>query len=162
MLKQIVKTVLCLLVAASSVSVVGPSVFAQLPPPISPWMHMFDRPSNPTLGNFLGGVRPQQDLMRANAAQTSQLQTQQQALQALQQGGGTGGGGAGARNLVGTGAPALAGGGASDARAVLAPPREIPSMQRNPAGFNQYMHYYPPRSMPRKPVPSFSATGRRR
>jgi|GEM_PF-2074540 len=159
MLKQSVKSVFCLLVASLAVSAVSSSALAQLPPPISPWMHMFDRPANPTLGNFLGNVRPQQDLMRAHAVQANQLRAQQQALQAFQtQGGlGSGDGGVGARNLVGT-AP----GGGLSALDVLDPPREIPRVQRGAAGFNQYMHYYPSHSLPRKPVPNFSSAGRRR
>ena len=161
MLKQVVKSVLCLLVAALVGSVVSPPAFAQLPPPISPWMGMFERPHNPTLGNFLGTVRPQQNVMRAAAAHADQLQAQQRALQALQQQQQqqTAGGTTGARTLAGgTAAPT---GGAMSARDVLAPPRELPRTQRNPAGFNQYLHYYPAHSMPRRPVPNFSATGRR-
>jgi hypothetical protein len=157
MSKQIIKSVLCLLVAVLTVSIVSPSALAQLPPPVSPWMGMFDRPTSPTLGNFLGNVRPQQDLMRAATAHVNQMQAQQRALQALQTPqGGLGAGGAGGRNLAG---PA---GGGSSAQYVLAPPRVIPRAQRSPAGFNQYLHYYPSHSMPRRPVPNFSSTGRRR
>ena len=163
MSKQILKSVLYVFVAVLSVSVVSSSATAQLPPPVSPWMHMFDRPSNPALGNYLGNVRPQQNLMRDTASQAVQLQMQQQALQALQmQGSGQSGSGTTARNLTGAAPAAAPAGGATSMRDVLAPPREIPSVQRNPAGFNQYMHYYPPNSMPRRPVPQFSSTGRRR
>jgi len=156
MLKQVVKSIPCLLAVALVVSVASPSAFAQLPPPISPWMGMFERPQNPTLGNFLGTVRPQQNMMRAATVHAGQLHAQQQALRALQMEGGA----TGARTLAGgTAAPT---GGAAAARDVLAPPRELPRTQRNPAGFNQYLHYYPAHSMPRRPVPNFSATGRRR
>jgi len=117
---------------------------------------MFDRPNNPTLGNYLGNVRPQQDLMRAYAAQAGQLQAQQRAIQAMQaQGGGLGG--TGTRDLA---AGSLGGG--SSTPDVLAPPRELPRVQRNPAGFYQYLHYYPSHGMPRRPVPNFSSTGGRR
>ena len=146
------------LFAALMLSVLVPSVSAQLPPRISPWMHMFDRQDSP-LGNYLGTVRPQQDLMRAHAAQSQQIQAQQRALQALQSGGGNDGG-AGTRNLAAGGGGA-AGSGASSAAGMLSPPREVPRANRNPAGFNQYLHYYPPGSMPRQPVPNFSPTGRR-
>ena len=150
------KLVLYLSVIALAVPAMNVSVWAQLPPPVSPWMGMFDRPLNPTFGNYLGNVRPRQELQRTQAAQTSQLQTQQRALQALQQGGGAAS--TSARDLVG-GAVAPAGG-ATSLRDVLAPPRERPSMQ-SPAGFNQYLHYYPPGSMPRRPVPNFSTQGRK-
>jgi len=162
MLKQIVKSVLYLLVVVLAISAAGSSALAQGSSPVSPWMHMFDRPANPTLGNYLGNVRPQQNLIRAQTTQADQIRAQQQALQALQsQGtGGSGTGGVGARSLVGAGtAPS---GGAASTRDVLAPPRELPRVQRGAAGFNQYMSSYPSRSMTRKPVPNFSATGRRR
>ena len=162
MLKQFVNPVLCSLFAALAVSVACPSVFAQSSSPISPWMGMFDRPNNPTLGNYLGNVRPQQEMMRSSATQANQMRQQQQALQSLMQapsGGGAPGMGSGAQNLAGASAPP---GGAADVRQVMAPPREIPRAQRNPAGFNQYLHYYPPYAMQRKPVPNFSATGQRR
>ena len=140
MLRQIVKSVLCLLVAVLAVSAVGSSASAQSPP-MSAWLHMSDRPSNPTLGNYLGNVKPQQDLAKVTAAQAQQIQSQQRALQALQLQGNTGGGGSGgtgSRNLVAGTTPT---GGAANMRDVLAPPREIPSVQRNPAGFNKYLHY---------------------
>ena len=161
MLKQLAKSVLCLLVTTSAVLVLGASAFAQLSPPISPWMGMFDRPSNPTLGNYLGNVRPQQDMRRTAAAYSAQIQSQQQALQSLQQGSGGMGGGAARSLATGSAGPASTGGAAS-MRDVLAPPREIPSVQRNPAGFNQYLHYYPSNSLSRKPVPNFSRAGRKR
>jgi len=156
MLKQIIKSVLCLLAVAWAASIATPSAFAQQSPPISPWMGMFDRPHNPMLGNYLSTVRPQQDMMRAATMHAGQLQAQQQALQALQM---QGGGGTGARTLAGAtaGAPT---GGALTARDALAPPREIPSMQRVPAGFNQHLHY-PALGMPRRHVPNFSMPGRR-
>ena len=155
---QFVKSVLCLLVAAWIFSVMTSSIYAQLQPRVSPWMHMFDRPNN-ELGNYLGTVRPQQNLMREQAAQAQQLQSQQRALQALQlgSGGSSGDSGTGSRNLVGTtGSPS------GKEEMLLSAPGIIPRMQRNPAGFNQYLHYYPPGAMPRNPVPNFSSTGRRR
>jgi len=164
MLKQYVRTILYSLFAALAVSVVGSVANAQSSPPISPWMGMFDRPNNPTLGNYLGNVRPQQEMMRSSASQASQIQSQQRALQSLLQppsGGGAPGSGSGAQNLARASSVA-ASGGASDVRNVLAAPREVPRAQRNPAGFNQYLHYYPPYAMQRKPVPNYSATGRRR
>ena len=157
MLRQIIKLVLCLPVAIGAVSMASPSAFAQLSPSMSPWMQMFDRPNNPMLGNYLGNVRPQQDMMKAYAAQANQIQSQQRALQALQAPGGSSET-MGTRNLSSATAPT---GGTSSMQAVLEPPRTIPSVQ-SPAGFNQYMHYYPPNSMPRRPVPNFSSTGRRR
>ena len=153
MLKQYVKSVLCLLFV---LTMFDSPAWAQLPPPISPWMGMFERPRS-TLGNYLSNVRPQQDMLKAYAAQQSQLYVQQKALQSLGQG--SSGGSTGVRDLVGK----TGGGGETvDFPSVLAPPREIPSVQRNPAGFNQYLHYYPPNAMPRRPVPNFSSTGRRR
>jgi len=159
-LKQITKSVLCLLAVASATLILSPVASAQLPPPISPWMGMFERPHNPTLGNYLGTVRPQQNLMRATSAHANQLQAQQLALQALQMQGGGFGGGTGIRALADAAGLAPTGG-ALTPRDVLAPPREIPSIQRHPAGFNQYLHFYPSHSMPRRPVPNFSTPGRR-
>ena len=161
MLKRFVKTVLYSLLVASVVSAAGSSVFAQSSP-ISPWMSMFDRPSNPTLGSYFD-VKRQQNIQRAYSDQSSQLRAQQQALQALSQGGTTAGG-TPVRDIIGgtPGTSAGVTGGVQNARDVLAPPREIPSVNKNPAGFNQYLHYYPQRSMPRQPAPNFSVTGRRR
>ena len=153
--KQSVRAIQYSLMAVLTFLVLSSTALAQLSSPISPWMGMFDRNRGPgTISNYHQNVKPQQDLLKAYTAQQNQMQSQQQALQALQSGGS--GGGAGPRNLTGPGgAPVGAGG-------VLSPPREIPSMQRNPAGFNQYSHYYPQSSMPRRPVPNFSTTGRRR
>ena len=159
--KRVFKPVLYLLVVLT-LPVAGPSASAQLPPPVSPWMGMFDRNRNPSsISNYHQYVKPQQDMMKAYAAQASQLQSQQQALQALQSSGGYGGGSGGARDM--TGASVSPNGGGSDGKnMLLLAPREIPSTQRNPAGFNQYLHYYPSGSLPRQPVPNFSATGRGR
>ena len=158
MLKQIVKSILCPVVVALMFLTVNSPVFAQLPPPISPWMGMLDRTRSPgSISSYHQNVKPQQDMMRAYAAQANQLQSQQQALQALQSGGGSSGGaGTNARDL------ASAGGAPGGGNLLLAAPREIPSMQRTPAGFQQYLHYYPTGSMPRKPVPNYSTPGRRR
>ena len=161
MSKQIIKSVLCLLVAGLAMSATGSSANAQSSSPISPWMGMFDRPRS-DLGSYLSNVRPQQDMMRSSASQANMIQSQQRALQSLLQTPSAGTGGSADRILAGASPPATAGGGAMDARSVLAPPRELPRAQRSPAGFNQYLHYYPPSAMQRKPVPNFSSTGRRR
>jgi hypothetical protein len=156
MSKQIIKPILCSLAITLSLNAMSLSVFAQLPPAMSPWLKLFDEPSGP-LGPYLSNVKPQQELARAQAAQASQLQAQQRALQALQQSGSSGGG-TGPRELE----AGIGGGGKSGGiPTILAPPREIPRVQRNPAGFNQYLHYYPPHALTRKPVPNFSSTGRR-
>ena len=165
MLRRSVKSVLYVLVSTLFVCIASSPASAQLQPRISPWMGMFDAPRG-ELGNYHTVVRPHQDLLRAQQAQTRQLRAQQQALQALQSGpamgGGHGGPTAAARHL-GLGG-AAGGGGAAGMSSVgvvpLMPPREIPRTQRSPAGFNQYLHYYPPRSMPRHPVPSFSPVRR--
>ena len=147
MLKQIAKPVLYSLGVTLALSVMGLSAFAQLQPAISPWMGMMDRSRGTgPLGNYLSNVKPQQDMMKAYAGQQSQLQTQQQTLQSLQ---GRPGGGGAAGNLGGGGPSG------QDNKSVLNPPREIPSSM-NPAGFNQYLHYYPPGSLPRRPAPYFS------
>ena len=156
MRRRFIKPVLCSLVVALTLLAASSSVFAQLPPPISPWMGMMDRTRSPSgLDNYNRNVRPQQDLMRAYAAQQSQNAAMARELQSLQGGGAGGsGGGVGPRDLTG--------GGASGARTdLLMPPKEIPSTQRNPAGFYQYLHYYPTGALPRRPVPNFSQTGRR-
>ena len=155
MQKQFIKPVLCLLTIATFLAMNSSSVFAQLSPAISPWMGMFDRNRTPgTLDNYNRLVKPQQNMLKAYAAQANQIQNQQQALQALQDGGG--GSASGARNLMDAGSPS------GKTSPFLSPPREIPSTQSNPAGFNQYLHYYPTGSMARRPVPNFSTPGRRR
>ena len=161
MLKQLVKPVLCLVVVSLAIPVMSQSVFAQasLPPVVSPWMQMLDRSRSPgQIDNYNRLVKPQQDLMKAYADQQRQLQMQQQMLKSMQSSGSgsnIGSGGANTRNLL-----APDGGRPSSAanNMVLAPPREIPS-QTYPAGFCQYLHYYPPQAMPRRPVPQFSPTG---
>ena len=148
MLKQIIKPVLCSLIAALALSTACHSAFAQLPPAISPWMGMMDRSrGSGTLGPYLSNVKPQQDMMKAYAGQQGQLRTQQQALAALQ--GGLPGSGGGPRSL------GSAGPSGADSKDVLNPPREIPSAP-NPAGFNQYLHYYSPSSLPHRRVPYFT------
>ena len=166
MLKQFVRPVLGLLTTTLVFQVMSLSAFAQLSSAISPWMGMFDRDRNGAFGNpYLDVVKPQQNMQKAYSAQASQLQAQQRALQAMQGGGSGGlsgsGDGTGARNLMST---SSSGGTPSSAPSnlLLAPPREIPSTQRNPAVFNQYLHYYTPYALPRQPVPNFSSTGRRR
>ena len=163
MSKQIIKPVLCWVVAAWVFSLGSPVALAQLPPALSPWLHMSDRPRG-DLGNYLGVVKPQQNLMKSSASQSSQIQQQQRALQELLRPSDAGSGtGTSARNLGGAAGNIAGGatptGGAPDARNVLAPPREIPRAQKNPAGFNQYLHYYPPYAMSRRPVPNFSSSG---
>jgi len=149
MLKQFIKLVLCSYVVVLATSAMSHYAFAQLPPPVSPWLGMTDRNRNTgTLGPYLSNVKPLQDQMRASSALQGQLQSQQQALRTLQEGGGGGG------------MPiAIGGGGAhasTDMKSVLNPPRELPSAQRQPAGYNQYIHYYPPNSLLRRPVPYYS------
>ena len=157
MLKQNIKLALCLLFITWASQMVSSSVFAQLPPPISPWLGMFDRSRGPgQLDNYNRVVKPQQDLMKAYTAQSNQLQAQQRALLELQSGMSSSSG-TGVRDLAGSAEPSSGRGGM-----LLSAPREIPSMQRNPAGFNQYLHYYPTNSMPRRTVPNFSQPGRGR
>lgn len=151
MLKQIVKPGLDSLIIILAFLMLSHSAFAQLQPAISPWMGMMDRSRGTgALGSYLSNVKPQQDMMRAYASQQGQLRAQQQALQVLRQSNQSGSSSA---------SPLSAGGGAGlpsgDDKKVLNPPREIPSSQ-NPASFNQYLHYYPPGSLPRRQVPYFS------
>jgi len=164
MSKQIIKSVLYSLVVVWVVSLGSPIALAQLPPALSPWLHMADRPRS-DLGNYLGVVKPQQNLMKSSASQSNQIQQQQRALQELLRAPASSGTGIGssARNL-GSATGNITGGatptgGAPDVHNVLAPPREIPKAQKNPAGFNQYLHYYPQYAMPRRPVPDFSSIG---
>ena len=159
MQKRFIKPVLCSLVAALTFLAASSSVLAQLQPPVSPWLGMMDRSRSPGgLDNYNRNVRPQQDALRAYAAQQSQNAAMARELQSLQGGGGAGesGSGVGPRDFTGGGGAPGAGG-----NMLLAPPREIPSTQRNPAGFYQYLHYYPTGALPRRPVPNFSQTGRR-
>ena len=159
MLKRFIRPILGSLLVAWFLPVMSNSVFAQLPPPISPWMGMFDRNrTSGTLGPYLSNVRPQQDMMKAYAAQSSQIQAQQRVLQSLQSGTGSSGGSSGSMDLSGV----LGGSSGSQNKELLQPPREIPSTQRNPAGYYQYLHYYPQHSLPRRPVPYFSSSGGRR
>jgi len=153
MSKHMTKLISGLLFTVLVISVSAPVASAQLQPRISPWMHMFERQTSP-MGNYHTLVKPHQDLLQAQALQNQQLQAQQRALQALQSSGGT----TGPRDLMtGDGSSVSAGGGT-----ILSPPREIPRINQSPAGFNHYLHYYPPGTLPRKPVPNFSATGSRR
>ena len=163
MLKQISKLVLTSLAVALVCNGLSSVAFAQLPPARSPWLDMFNNPGASSMTDgYLRIVKPQQDMMKASAAQARQIQLLQAQQNALQAPGG--GGASGSSMAMGAGALGLTGspGSASSARNVLAPPQELPSTQRNPAGFQQYLHYYPAYSMPRKPVPNFSATGQRR
>ena len=164
MLKQLVKPVLCLVIVSLAIPAMSRPVFAQgtLPPAISPWMRMLDRSRDGQhLDNYNRLVRPQQEQMRASAEQQRQLQAQQQALRAMQSSGGgsSGGGGSMTRDLLAPGGSSVGHPSSAANNMVLSPPREIPRAQRNPAGFNQYLHYYPPHALPRRPVPQFSPTG---
>jgi len=154
MLKQFMRPVLGLWMVGLLFLTVNSTAFAQLSPPLSPWLGMQDRNRSPgQLDPYNRVVKPQQDMMRTLAAQSGQMQSQQQALQLLQ----GGSGGSTGTNVL------LAGVGESQALSkdmLLQPPREIPSKQ-NPAGFNQYLHYYPPRSLPNRQAPYFSQVGRR-
>lgn len=157
MRKRFVKTVFGVLIITWAFQVMSVSAFAQLSPPINPWLGMSNRNrASAVLGPYLGVVKPQQDLIKAYAAQSGQIQSQQQALRDLQ--GGNSGGSFGVMDF------SAANDEQSDAnkKMILAPPQEIPKSQRNPAAFNQYLHYYPPNSLLRYPVPYFSPTGRRR
>ena len=156
MLKQFVQSVLCVLFVILTFPMMMPSASAQLQPRLSPWLHMAERQTSP-LGNYHALVRPHQELLRTQQIQTQQIQAQQRALLAMQSAAALSGGSMGSRDLA---AGSGAAGGASTAREVLSPPREIPRANQNPAGFNQHLHY-PPGSLPRRPVPNFSATGRR-
>ena len=156
-IQQFVKSLLCLLMVALFLCATSASADAQLQPRISPWLGMFDRPQGP-LGNFHSVVRPQQQMLQAHAAQQQQFQAQQRQLQALQSGAGAGGS-MGSRDLIGGNMGATQPGGGN---VILAPPREVPRAHRSPAGYNQHLHYYPPGSLPRRPVPNFSSAGGRR
>ena len=154
MLKRFTKPVLGAWAVVLLCHVMSLSAFAQLSPPLNPWLGMMDRNRSPgQLDPYNRNVRPQQDYMKALAAQQSQIQALQQQT-TLGDGSGAS---ASARDLmVGGGSPSKAG-----KSMVLSAPREIPSTQNKPAGFNQYLHYYPPGSLPRRPVPYFSPAGRR-
>jgi len=158
MLKQFVKSILCLVVVTLAIPMMSRSVLAQTSPAISPWMQMLNRSREPgQLDNYNRLVKPQQDAMKAYANQQSQLQAQQQALRAMQSGAdGSSGGGSGSRNLLTPGGSPSGGSSSAANNLLLSPPREIPSTQRNPAVYTQYLHYYPPQSMWRRPVPYYS------
>lgn len=152
------KTVLFALALVFSLSSI--TVYAQLPQRISPWLLMMDRSRNTSgLDNYNRLVKPRQEMLRSYADQASQIQLQQQALRSMQSG--TGGGSTGLPNSVGLTVGGAAEGGAPTNGMLLSAPREIPS-SRSPAGFNQYLHYYPAGGLPRQPVPNFSTAGQRR
>jgi len=126
-------------------------------------MQMLNRREHGQVDNYNRLVKPQQDLMKAYAAQQSQLQAQQQALKAMQSSpSGGSGSGTGSRDILSPGGGSSGGSSGATNNLLLSPPREIPSTQRSPATFTQYLHYYPPQSMVRRPVPYFSPTGGRR
>ena len=157
MLKLFTRPILGLSTVTLAFLMMSSSVFAQLSPPLSPWLGLQDRSRSPgQLDPYHRVVKPQQDMMKALATQASQIQNQQQALQILQ--GRSSGGSFGARDLSGIGADPSS---APTKDMVLNPPRELPS-QKNPAGFNQYLHYYPPNSLPHRQAPFYSTVGRRR
>jgi hypothetical protein len=152
MRKQIQKSVLYVSLVILTLLVVSSSAQAQLSPSMSPWLEMNRTGNTSPLGNYLGIVRPMQEAARANAATASAIQSNERALAAMQDSAG-----GGAPLTLGGAGRSAPGGGISP---FLEPPREIPS-RLNPAGFDQYLHYYPNANMQRRPVPNFSRPGRR-
>lgn len=104
---------------------------AQLPPPISPWLNMFNNNRGNPLSNYHTYVRPEQQIIKEFQSQERQIR--QQATQQQQ--------------LTG------------DVDKVLNMPRKKPSMgSARGAGFGQHMHYY--QNLPARAVPQFSTPGR--
>lgn len=128
---------------------------AQLSPPISPWMSMFQRRTGP-LDNYNAAVKPQQDALRNYQAQQRGLQQNQQAIQSLQrQNSAPSIGGSGGIDLTSRAAGPL-----DPNKTLLQAPREVPSGQANAAYYNNLLNYYQPMGQSR--VPNFSQPGANR
>jgi hypothetical protein len=137
----------CAMVLWSGVAV------AQLSPPISPWMSMFQRRQGP-LDNYNAFVKPQQDMLKNYQAQQQQIQRNSQALQSMQ-----------TQNLTGGKGVDLAGrasGSLDPNKSLLNAPQELPSGQSIPASYGNYLHYYQTAPMGRVPNFSQPGSGRRR
>lgn len=125
--------VFCLLTAFYAVEAGAQS---SLPPPISPWISMFNYNRGGALSNYHTFVVPQQRAAQEFQAQERQIQAQGARQQQLQ----------------------------GEVDKVLNQPRKTINFgSRQPSGYGQYMHYYQNGVM-RSPVPNFTpaATGRRR
>lgn len=106
-------------------------VKAQLPPPISPWLNMFNNNRGNPLSNYHTYVRPEQQIIREFQSQEKQIRQQASQQQQL----------------------------SGEMDKVLDMPRKKPSMgSSRGAGFGQHMHYY--QNIPARPVPQFSTPGR--
>lgn len=162
MQKQFIRTTLCVLAILLTFQVTSLAAFAQSSPALSPWLGLLDRSRDASgLDNYNRLVKPRQQMLRNYANQASQIQAQQRALRSLQSNTGVSSGGSamGSRDLLNAASSGITDG--SGKNMLLSAPREIPSSQA-PAGFNQYLHYYPSGGLIRQPVPNFSSTGRRR
>ncbi|MDR3234120.1 MAG: hypothetical protein LBT46_10745 [Planctomycetaceae bacterium] len=126
------------------------SAAAQLSPPISPWMSMFQRRTGP-LDNYNALVKPQQEALRNYQNQQQDIQRNQQAVQTLQQGGSAGG-----IDLMGRSSSAPL----DPNRSLLQAPREMPSGQSSAAYYNNHLHYY--QNLQQNRVPNFSSPGANR
>ncbi|MCL2742501.1 MAG: hypothetical protein FWE67_01470 [Planctomycetaceae bacterium] len=118
---------LCSLLTIVFIILLSNTVSAQLPPPISPWMNMFQSSRGNPLGNYHTYVKPQMNMMNEFRAQGAAIQRQS----------------AQGRQL------------SDSVDKVLDMPRKRPSIggQRG-AGFGQHIHYYP--NMRSAPVPNYS------
>jgi hypothetical protein len=120
-----------ILTAVFSILSMPETVSAQLPPPISPWMGMFQSSRGNPFGNYQTYVKPQMDMMSEFRSQGQAIQ--KQAVQQAAQG----------KQLEG----------ATDK--VLDMPRKRPPIGGQPAcGFGQHLHFYP--NIGASPVPNYS------
>lgn len=108
------------------------TVSAQLPPPISPWLSMFNNNRGP-LGNYHTYVMPQQQAQQQAQQQQAQIRTQGTQQQMLQ----------------------------GEVDQVLNQPKTAGSKSRAVAGYGQYSHYYKA-GVAARPVPQFTNPGQRR
>jgi hypothetical protein len=100
---------------------------AQLPPPISPWMNMFQSSRGNPFGNYQMYVKPQMDMMNEFKSQGQAIQRQETQGKQLE----------------------------GDVDKMLAMPRKKPAMYGPPAcGFGQHLHYY--NNLGAAPVPNYS------
>lgn len=106
---------------------------SQLPPPISPWLSMFNYNRGNALSNYHTYVVPQQQAQKAYQSQQTQIRKQAAQQQVVQ----------------------------GEVEKILNQPRKVGSgASRSAGGYGQYLHYYQG-GVSSRPVPQFSSPGRR-
>lgn len=106
---------------------------AQLQPPLSPWLNMFNNNRGSALSNYHTFVRPEQQIIQGFQTQERQLRQQASQQSAMQ----------------------------GEVDKILNMPKQRPSAGgMRGCGFGQHMHYY--QNIPAQRVPQFHTPGRAR